>query len=131
MKVVQPDQVGSALVSTADRIAAAGRRAASRVVASLAAEVATKAKMPGYVPVRSGVLRDSIVPTKTPGRPDTFEWTVGSNVEYAIPVEYGTRNKDESVRMAARPFLRRALVDVGKDAEEMAREIIREEMARP
>jgi len=57
------------------------------------------ASAPGDPPaVDSGRLRQSIVALKV----DQFRWRVGTNVEYALYLEFGTR------RMAPRPFLRPA-----------------------
>lgn len=58
-----------------------------------------------FCPVRTGALRDSI----TYIIDDNGDWAAfGANKEYAIFVEYGTS------KMAARPFLRNAMVQVLK-----------------
>jgi|AntRauTorckE6833_2_1112554.scaffolds.fasta_scaffold61791_2 HK97 gp10 family phage protein len=57
--------------------------------------------------------------------PDGIEAVVGSNVEYAIDQEFGTRNK------AAQPYLRPAADAVrGSDASEIANKWGREAMER-
>lgn len=57
------------------------------------------ASAPGDSPaVDGGRLWQSIVALKV----DQFRWRVGTNVEYALYLEFGTR------RMAPRPFLRPA-----------------------
>lgn len=57
------------------------------------------ASAPGEAPaVDTGRLRQSIVANKL----DPGHWQVGTNVEYALHLEYGTR------KMSARPFMRPA-----------------------
>lgn len=60
-------------------------------------------------PVDTGRLRSSIRTTTPYKRGRNLVVTVGTNVEYASYVENGTRNRDGSVRMRARPYLRPAL----------------------
>lgn len=59
-----------------------------------------------YVPVRTGKLRDSISGTVR-HRGDSVSLLVGSPVEYAYYVEFGTS------RMSAQPYLRPALEELG------------------
>jgi HK97 gp10 family phage protein len=58
----------------------------------------------GYCPVDTGRLRSSI--TSTPGKDHLGPYVeIGTNVEYAAPVEFGTST------MEAQPFLRPAFAD--------------------
>lgn len=77
------------------------KESASRVVRKTALDVLARAA--GLVPVDTGNLKGSLAPG---GRGNVFEMgpgdltaVVGTNVEYAPYVEYGTR------RMAAQPYL--------------------------
>lgn len=57
-----------------------------------------------FCPVQYGVLRGSI--NATPGRDSRgLFYDIGTNVEYALPVEFGTRYQQ------AQPFMRRGLAD--------------------
>lgn len=61
-------------------------------------------------PVDTGRLRSSIR-TTTPYRSGSgLTVTIGTNVNYARYVEEGTHNRDGSVRMRARPYLKPALL---------------------
>lgn len=112
----------------AARIADGLERAARRMAAEIAAAVMTEAKL--NAPVDTGRLRDSL----TPGTADNVEtvldeggaiaFEVGTNVEYAIPVEYGTPKR------AATPYMGPALESVRAKVPEYARGIIQEELAK-
>jgi HK97 gp10 family phage protein len=73
------------------RLAAAANEIAGAATQSYAEDIAEDAR--GYTPVETGRLRDSIY---------SDENEVGTDVEYAPFVEYGT------VNMPAQPFLRPA-----------------------
>lgn len=68
-------------------------------------------------PVDTGRLRNSIAHTVVIGRPESAAW-IGTNVEYAAPVEYGT------YRTRAQPYLRPAV----RDHADEYRRIINETM---
>lgn len=114
------------------RIGAGLDRACRRMAAEIAAAVMTEAKL--NAPVDTGRLRDSLTPATEQEAGDSiadeietaggFEWEVGSNVTYAIPVEYGTK------RRAATPFLRPALESVKEKAPAYCRGIIQEELRK-
>jgi hypothetical protein len=62
---------------------------------------------PGDPPaVQTGNLKNSIIHQREAAR----SWSVSVNAEYGTPLEYGT------VHIAARPFLRPAMVAIAKDA---------------
>lgn len=67
-----------------------------------------------YVPVDTTNLRDSIESRTQPQR-NTILTEVGTNVEYAPHVEYGTR------KMAAQPYLRPAVDEVSSKLERRIR----------
>ena len=113
--------VGARLAMIAERLDTATRRACRRIVAEAAANVTTVAKK--TVPVYTGVLRDSITPTQDENA-DGMAWEVGTNIEYAVPVEYGTK------RMAARPYIRPALENERAKIGDHAREVFAEEYAK-
>ena len=69
-----------------------------------ALHVMNRAKV--LVPVRIGTLKDSINYAPKPPAKDYVY--VGTNVEYAKPVEFGHRTKS-GTHVAARPYLRPAL----------------------
>lgn len=79
-----------------------------RIVESTQKEVVKVARR--YVPVRTGKLRDSISGTVRYEN-DGIVLLVGSPVEYAYYVEFGTSH------MAAQPYLRPALEQVGPKFE--------------
>ena len=105
----------------AERMEQATRRACRRIVAEAAANVATYAKK--IAPVDTGVLRDGITPAQEDGS-DGMTWEVGDNIEYAIPVEYGTK------RRAATPFMRPALENERTKIGEHAAEVFAQEFAK-
>ena len=69
-----------------------------------AAALAVEAEAKRLCPVRTGRLRASITTEKI----DTAAYAVGTNVEYAPYVEFGTR------KMRAKPYLRPAAERVAK-----------------
>lgn len=75
----------------------------ARHLLSLAAQIERLAKL--YCPVDTGRLRASIATLLVQGDAGLEAW-VGTNVEYAIFVEFGTW------KMEPRSFLRRALAEV-------------------
>lgn len=60
--------------------------------------------------VDTGRLRASIRTTVPFRRGDVLVVAIGTNVKYAKYVEEGTRNRDGSRRMRARPYLKPALI---------------------
>jgi hypothetical protein len=75
----------------------------AELLVGIAVRVESKAKM--LCPVDTGRLRSSI--SHTVGRDDRGLWaTVGTNVDYAMAVEYGT------FRQRAQPYLRPALESI-------------------
>ncbi len=85
--------VAELLFNDLDKIAAELRPKASEIVAKAAADIEARAKQ--VVPVDTGNLKNSIQ-TEMDG---DLSASVGTNVEYAPYVEYGTS------RMAAKPYL--------------------------
>lgn len=73
-------------------------------------------------PVDTGRLRASLTTDVEREGKTTFVLKVGTNVEYASFVEYGTS------RMAAQPFLRPAVDAKAKDVVDEIRESIREQI---
>lgn len=112
--------IGARIGAMCVRLDEATRRACLRIVAEAAANVATFAKE--VAPVDTGRLRNAITPAQDQGA-DGMAWEVGDNVEYAIPVEYGTR------RRAATPFIRPALENEREKIGEHARAVFAEEYA--
>lgn len=94
-----PSQLQAKLNQAASSVASA-----KGLIARIALSVEGKAKR--LAPVRTGTLRRSIT-----SRVETTRGYVGSNVEYAPFVEYGTRY------MEAQPFLEPAIDEARADIE--------------
>ena len=85
-----------------ERLANKNRKAAQRLVAKNAIDIQRGAKRRDRVPVDIGRLRSSI---EVDIKPDKLNAEVGTNVEYAPFVEFGTRH------MRAQPYLGPAFED--------------------
>ena len=108
MTTPRPDFTSLIALAVKQADQAIGKRAL-RVVADIQRELSTpgqgaqygrhRASAPGDAPaVDTGRLRQSISAVRI----DTGHWRVGTNVEYALYLEFGTR------KIAARPFMRPA-----------------------
>ena len=86
------------------RVTGEGEKAVRREVKRSALNVQNGARR--RVPVDTGRLRNSIAHEIDA---DGMDATIGSNVEYAPYVEFGTENEDGTVRMRAQPYLFPAL----------------------
>ena len=70
-------------------------------------------------PIRTGTLRRSINTQTEQRGPDRVVAHIGPNTDYAAFLEFGTR------KMAARPYMRPALDEKGKEARETILAVLR------